>query len=143
MGDHHEELFDDLPPCLVLLDSIAEQFFPFFVITGFSYNMSLLLKEVDYEFICFMGMAVKAFLTGDYNRCRQHEEQQPKLSPRRPASLTYSGTPVLKGLKDIVETLPSGLDSSAANSIMPMNKPEQKKTLLLSGALLSRRVVEV
>jgi hypothetical protein len=35
----------------------------------------------------------------------------------------------LQGLKDIVETLPSCLDSSAANSIMPMNKPEQKKTL--------------
>ncbi|PNX67568.1 hypothetical protein L195_g055698, partial [Trifolium pratense] len=36
------------------------------------------------------------------------------------------------GLKDIVQTLPSGLDTSAANSIMPINKPdEQKKTLLL------------
>ncbi|MCI46154.1 hypothetical protein A2U01_0067394, partial [Trifolium medium] len=35
------------------------------------------------------------------------------------------------GLKDIEETLPNGFDSSAANSIMPTNKPEQKKTLLL------------
>ncbi|GAU25553.1 hypothetical protein TSUD_259860 [Trifolium subterraneum] len=87
--------------------------------------------------------ALLSIFSLDYHSLSLDLDQQSKRSPRRLASLTYSGTPVLKGLKDIVETLPSGLDSSAANSIMPMNKPEQKKTLLLSGALLSRRVVGV
>ncbi|WJX57647.1 hypothetical protein P8452_43188 [Trifolium repens] len=168
--EDEQDLFDNLPPSLVLLESVllktesvVSKILNAFLFTGFSYSMVLITKEVDSEYMRFMGMVAKGLLTGGYNKnpnpesihsvSRTHEseklngylqqEQRPKLSPRRLASLTYLGTPDLKGLKDIVETLPSGLDSSPANSIMPTNKPEQKKTLWLSGALISRRVIEV
>ncbi|XP_061338779.1 uncharacterized protein LOC133285550 isoform X1 [Gastrolobium bilobum] len=47
------------------------------------------------------------------------QQDQPKLSGKSPSLLTYPGTPNLKGLKDIAETLSSGLDRSASDAVMP------------------------
>ncbi|CAL0318277.1 unnamed protein product [Lupinus luteus] len=62
------------------------------------------------------------------------QQEQLTLSGRTPNALTYPGTPNMKGLKDIVaETLSSGLDRSASDSIMPdgMDKLEQQRRPLL------------
>ncbi|WJX62983.1 hypothetical protein P8452_47919 [Trifolium repens] len=128
MGDHEKQA-DDLAPSLVLWDVISTKIYPLVLYTGFGYRIHWTIKQFGYyEFFRIYGWLLKGLLTGgEYNQ-NTNQKQQP---PRRLALLTYSGTPDLKGLKDIAETLPSCLDSSAANSIMPMNKPEQKKTLLL------------
>ncbi|KAK2429594.1 hypothetical protein QL285_028019 [Trifolium repens] len=137
--EDEQDLFDNLPPSLVLLESVLLKMEPVvlkifnaFWLTGFSYSMILFTKQVDSEYMRFMGMVAKGLLTGGYNK-----------NPNPDHVFNYVGDKHNKGLKDIVETLPSGLDSSATNSIMPTNKSEQKKTILLSGALISRRVIEV
>ncbi|KAK2375714.1 hypothetical protein QL285_076586 [Trifolium repens] len=132
-----QDLFDNLPPSLVLLESVVLKIFDVFWLTGFSYSMVLITKHVDSEYMRFMGMVAKGLLTGEYNK-NPNPENIHSVSRTQHLNNGY-----LQGLKDIVETLPSGLDSSPANSIMPTNKPEQKKTLWLSGALISRRVIEV
>ncbi|WJX62981.1 hypothetical protein P8452_47918 [Trifolium repens] len=151
MGDE-QELFDNLPPSLVLLESVVLKIFDVFWVTGFSYSMVLITKHVDYEYMRIMGMLAKGLLTGEYSKNPnpddvfnyvgdKHKENIHSVSRTHDESEHLNG--YLQGLKDIVETLPSGLDTSATNSIMPTNKSEQKKTLLLSGALISRRVIEV
>ncbi|WJX62982.1 hypothetical protein P8452_47918 [Trifolium repens] len=139
MGDE-QELFDNLPPSLVLLESVVLKIFDVFWVTGFSYSMVLITKHVDYEYMRIMGMLAKGLLTGEYSK-NPNPENIHSVSRTHDESEHLNG--YLQGLKDIVETLPSGLDTSATNSIMPTNKSEQKKTLLLSGALISRRVIEV
>ncbi|XP_027360349.1 uncharacterized protein LOC113868712 isoform X2 [Abrus precatorius] len=61
------------------------------------------------------------------------QQEQPKLSGKSPGLITYKGTPNLKGLKDIAETLSTGLDRSASDSITPdgMDKLEQQRRPLL------------
>ncbi|OIW20958.1 hypothetical protein TanjilG_26670 [Lupinus angustifolius] len=64
------------------------------------------------------------------------QQEQLKLSGKTPNALTYPGTPNIKGLKDILaETLSSGLDRSASDSIVPdgMDKLEQQRRPLLRG----------
>ncbi|TKY69720.1 hypothetical protein E2542_SST06002 [Spatholobus suberectus] len=60
--------------------------------------------------------------------------EQQKLSGKSPNLLAYKGTPNLKGLKDIAETLSIGLDKSASDTIMPdgVDKLEQQRRPLLT-----------
>ncbi|RDX58230.1 hypothetical protein CR513_62467, partial [Mucuna pruriens] len=73
------------------------------------------------------------FVHGKSRKMPEILQEQPKLSGKSPNLLTYQGTPNLKGLKDIVETLSIGLDRSASDAIMPdgMDKLEQKRRPLL------------
>nr|KYP65832.1 hypothetical protein KK1_012100 [Cajanus cajan] len=59
--------------------------------------------------------------------------EKQKLPGKSPNLLTYKGTPNLKGLKDIAETLSIGLDRSASDTIMPdgMDKLELQRRPLL------------
>ncbi|CAL0308144.1 unnamed protein product [Lupinus luteus] len=62
------------------------------------------------------------------------QQEQLKISGKTPNALTYPGTPNVKGLKDIIaETLSSGLERSASDSIMPdgIDKLEQQRRPLL------------
>ncbi|TKY62182.1 hypothetical protein E2542_SST12038 [Spatholobus suberectus] len=61
------------------------------------------------------------------------QQEQQKLSGKSPNLLTYKGTPNLKGLKDIAETLSIGLDRSASDTIMPdgVDKLEKQRRPLL------------
>ncbi|XP_061338781.1 uncharacterized protein LOC133285550 isoform X2 [Gastrolobium bilobum] len=59
------------------------------------------------------------FVHGRRGKMPEFLQDQPKLSGKSPSLLTYPGTPNLKGLKDIAETLSSGLDRSASDAVMP------------------------
>ncbi|KAL2349292.1 hypothetical protein Fmac_003292 [Flemingia macrophylla] len=61
------------------------------------------------------------------------QQEQQKLPGKSPNLLTFKGTPNLKGLKDIAETLSIGLDRSASDTNMPdgMDKIEQAPRPLL------------
>ncbi|XP_019432027.1 PREDICTED: uncharacterized protein LOC109339107 isoform X2 [Lupinus angustifolius] len=76
------------------------------------------------------------FVNGKTRKMPEFLQEQLKLSGKTPNALTYPGTPNIKGLKDILaETLSSGLDRSASDSIVPdgMDKLEQQRRPLLRG----------
>ncbi|RHN55109.1 hypothetical protein MtrunA17_Chr5g0414121 [Medicago truncatula] len=148
-------LVNKISNVLFITETIAGKIFYVLYFTGASYMIIDMIKHTDFsECLYDLGMCAKELIipsdTPDPYDILSHLDSEEfwdsLLTWHRndKAKLKASPPPLpdlkLQGLKDIVETLPCALDSSAANSTMPMDKPEQQqKTPLLRGALISRR----
>ncbi|XP_054823253.1 uncharacterized protein LOC129321501 isoform X2 [Prosopis cineraria] len=77
------------------------------------------------------------FVNGKSSKSPEFLQGQPKLPGKPPGLLKYSGNPNVKGLIDIVDTLPGGTDRSASDVIVQdgMDRPEQqRKPLFRAGS---------